>query len=104
MVLRVWRSFSKMERGGNPNAPLRRCEGNECAGTREYDYNVDGLAHYGLIPDFLQDASNQLRAHASTAGGDVADLRGLFRSAEDYIRMWELVWNKRGTVRAGSRP
>jgi hypothetical protein len=40
-----------------------------------------GLAHYGMIPDFLQDARN--------IGLTDRDLTPLFRSAEDYIQMWE---------------
>jgi hypothetical protein len=49
--------------------------------------NLDGLAHYGLLPDFLQDVHNQL----SRGSGSVKDLSALFRSAESYLRMWELV-------------
>ncbi len=48
---------------------------------KEWDFNLDGLAHYGLLPDFIQDLRN--------CGLDRGDLRPLFRSAEDYIRLWE---------------
>jgi hypothetical protein len=61
-------------------------------GSREFDYNLDGLANYGMIPDFLQDASNQLRAKPSST---VKDLSALFRSAEDYIQMWQKTWSKK---------
>ena len=27
---------------------------------REFDYNLDGLAHYGMLPDLLQDLKNVL--------------------------------------------
>jgi hypothetical protein len=81
-----------MQKGGNPKAPLTRCEGHSCGGNREYDYNLDGLAHYGLIPDMLQDVSNQLRAQKK---GDVRDLRALFHGADDYIRAWDRVWKAR---------
>jgi hypothetical protein len=47
-------------------------------GRRDYDINIDGMAHYGLLPDLLQDLSN--------VG---ADTDMLYRSAEDYIRVWE---------------
>jgi hypothetical protein len=40
-----------------------------------------GLAHYGMIPDFLQDGRN--------IGLTDKDLTPLFSSAEDYIQMWE---------------
>ena len=71
------------ERSPNTGARLLR----STAGQREFDINLDGLAHYGMLPDFLQDVSNLLR----TSSGPVTDLRALFRSAEDYIQMWERV-------------
>jgi hypothetical protein len=61
-----------------PNEPLRRCT----AGPRhDYDFNLDGLAHYGLLPDFLQDLKN--------LGPTAEDLAPLFRSAGDYVDLWE---------------
>ena len=50
-------------------------------GNRTYDFNVDGLANYGLLPDMLQDLKN--------LGMDVAPL---FASAEGYLKMWEKAW------------
>jgi len=51
------------------------------AGERRFDYNCDGLAHYGMLPDFLQDTRN-----AAVGAGA---FRPLMRSAEDMIEMWE---------------
>ena len=48
---------------------------------RTYDFNVDGLAHFGLIPDMLQDLKN--------VGLSQGDFQSLFSSAESYIEMWE---------------
>jgi hypothetical protein len=48
---------------------------------RRFDINVDGVAHYGMLPDFLQD----LR----TVGVEPDQLQYLFLGAESYIRMWE---------------
>jgi microsomal dipeptidase-like Zn-dependent dipeptidase len=48
---------------------------------RTWDINFDGVAHYGMLPDFFQD----LRAVGMTR----QDLEPLFRGAEAYIRMWE---------------
>jgi microsomal dipeptidase-like Zn-dependent dipeptidase len=62
-----------------PNAPLTR----SIAGNRDFDINLDGVAHIGMIPDLLQDLRN--------AGLTPAQLAPLFRSAEDYIAMWETV-------------
>jgi hypothetical protein len=72
--------WAAMEEG--PNAPLERSR----AGTREWDLNLDGFAHYGLLPDFLQDTANVLRS----AGAEKA-LAPLFRSAELYLEMWEKI-------------
>ncbi len=55
--------------------PLRACSTGPC------DINIAGLAHYGLLPDFLQDSKN--------VGLGPRDLAPLFRSAEDFLCMWE---------------
>ncbi len=52
-------------------------------GERTFDFNTDGLAHIGLLPDFIADLKN--------VGLTDDDLKPLFRSAETYILMWELV-------------
>jgi len=57
-----------------------------------YDINTMGLAHYGMLPDFLQDARN--------VGLTDTDMAPLFRSAEDYIQMWEKCeWRSKAIVR-----
>jgi microsomal dipeptidase-like Zn-dependent dipeptidase len=53
----------------------------EQAGTRTFDLNRDGVAHYGLMADLLADMR-------SAPGGSRA-LSLLFRSAEAYLEMWE---------------
>jgi hypothetical protein len=50
-------------------------------GTRTFDLNRDGMAHYGLLPDLLADAARR-------PGGDAA-MRTLLGSAEAYLRTWE---------------
>lgn len=52
-------------------------------GNRVFDINYDGLANYGLIPDFIQEVRN--------VGLTDEDLKPLFNSAEAYIRMWEKI-------------
>jgi hypothetical protein len=39
------------------------------------------MAHYGMLPDLLQDVRN--------IGLTAQDLAPLFRSAYDYIQMWD---------------
>ena len=47
---------------------------------REFDFNTQGLAHIGLLPDMVEDLKKV---------GLANDLDPLFGSAEAYIRMWE---------------
>lgn len=51
-------------------------------GERELDFNNEGLSHIGLLPELIEDARRD--------AVDEADIEPLFRSAEAYIRMWEL--------------
>jgi microsomal dipeptidase-like Zn-dependent dipeptidase len=59
------------------NRQLTRCR----SGEKTWDINTEGVAHYGLLPDFLQDLDN--------VGMQPAEMSVLFRSAEDFARMWE---------------
>jgi microsomal dipeptidase-like Zn-dependent dipeptidase len=77
--------WKRME-SGNPDHPLERFFYDE-ARQHDADVNLDGLAHYGLLPDFFQDVANQLKKR----GAEVKDLSALFRSAETYLEMWERV-------------
>lgn len=52
-------------------------------GARVYDLNVDGMAHYGLLPDWLAD----LRIAAGPDAAEITD--DLARGAEVYLRTWE---------------
>ena len=71
----IWEKWDEME---GSNSPLTRCEAEP---RRDWDINIDGMAHYGLLPDLLQDLRN--------VGLTEVDLAPLYRSAEDYIQMWE---------------
>lgn len=82
---KVYQEFLNM--AGN-NRPMHRCQMNciveadpNKPWVKEWDFNLDGLAHYGLLPDFIQDLKN--------VGVDEDHLKPLFGSAEDYIRIWE---------------
>jgi microsomal dipeptidase-like Zn-dependent dipeptidase len=52
------------------------------AGSREFDINVDGLAHIGMLPDLVADLQSQ--------GLTEADLAPLLDSAEGYVRVWSI--------------
>jgi hypothetical protein len=55
----------------------------ERTGTRTFDLNTDGVAHYGLLPDLLADTER--------APGGRRALALLFSSAEAYLEMWQRV-------------
>ena len=56
-------------------------------GHRTFDFNVDGLAHVGLLPDLVADLK--------VVGLPQKYLDGLLRSAEKYIQVWENALRKR---------
>ena len=79
-IWRIWNMWARMELqmpGVPNNIPLTR----SVAGRRDFDINIDGVAHYGMFADFLQDLAN--------VGLRRDDLSVIFRSAEDYIEVWE---------------
>lgn len=55
-------------------------------GTKAWDYNVDGLATVGLLPDFTHDLMK--------LGVGPDDLQPFFMSAESYVFMWECIENE----------
>ena len=59
------------------NTPLRANK----AGKRIFDINIDGVAHYGMLPDFFQDLAN--------VGVHPEDMGVLFSSAEHLARSWD---------------
>ncbi|HWI57295.1 MAG TPA: peptidase M19, partial [Bacillota bacterium] len=84
-LLPIWNKWQDMQ---GSNVPLHRCTMNCIVEAdpakpfvKDWDINLDGMAHYGLLPDFLQDLKN--------CGLDRDDLKPLFNSAEAYIRLWE---------------
>ena len=59
------------------------------SGERLYDINVDGVAHYGLYPDWVEDL-RQL------AGDEI--IRDLGRGSEAYLQNWERALGVRGSA------
>jgi microsomal dipeptidase-like Zn-dependent dipeptidase len=51
------------------------------SGQRTFDFNTDGLAHIGMLPDFLADLE--------VLGIPSEELEPVFRSAERYVELWE---------------
>jgi hypothetical protein len=52
---------------------------------KPFDFNFDGLSHFGMVPDMLQDLKN--------LGLPSRDFQALFSSAESYLQMWEKTWS-----------
>ncbi|MGW2088904.1 discoidin domain-containing protein [Streptomyces sp. NPDC001880] len=75
-------------RGGDiPNPvkyPFRSTDGGsvidkQTTGERTWDFNTDGAAHYGMVPDWIEDIR-------IVGGQEVVD--DLFTGAESYLRTW----------------
>ena len=73
-IQQYYRRWKAME---GDNYPLDRC----VVGKRDFDYNLDGFAHYGMLPDFLQDLHN--------IGLQEEHTHSLYHSAEAYVQTWE---------------
>ncbi len=59
-------------------------------GTRVFDYNNDGAAHIGLMPDFFEDLRQQ--------GLKRSDLEPIYRSADYMTVMWANALQRSGSI------
>jgi hypothetical protein len=71
--------------GGGITYPFKSLDGRvtferQRTGERTFDYNKDGVAHYGLYADWLADLRR--------VGGD-ALVKDMWNGAEAYLEMWE---------------
>jgi hypothetical protein len=57
------------------------------AGERVYDINADGVAQYGLYPDWIEDLGKVADAQRPGDGARIQD--DMARGAEAYLQMWE---------------
>jgi len=64
----------------------------QVSGVQEYDINADGVAHYGLYPDWIEDLRK-------LAGDDI--IEDMARGPEAYLQMWE---RATGVKADGTRP
>jgi microsomal dipeptidase-like Zn-dependent dipeptidase len=55
-------------------------------GEKTFDINTDGLAHVGMLPDFIADLETQ------GITGNLLD--PLLNSADGFATLWEKVWNR----------
>ena len=61
----------------------------QVSGQRVYDINKDGVSHYGLYPDWVEDLRKQ-------AGPAI--VKDLARGSEAYLQMWERAYGIRGNA------
>ncbi|MFC7495240.1 MULTISPECIES: hypothetical protein [unclassified Nocardioides] len=57
------------------------------AGERVYDINVDGVAQYGLYPDWIEDLGKVAESQQAGDGARIQD--DMARGAEAYLQTWE---------------
>ncbi|MFD8291495.1 discoidin domain-containing protein [Streptomyces lavendulae] len=90
-------------RGANtPNPvryPFRTADGGsvvdrQTTGSRTWDLNTDGAAHYGMVPDWIEDIKQ-------VGGQGVVD--DLMRGAESYLHTWGATEGHRAEVNLASR-
>ena len=62
-------------------AGLGRIGQEVCRRAQAFDFNFDGLAHYGLVPDFIEDLRR--------IGTPPAAIDTLFNCAEALLQCWE---------------
>jgi microsomal dipeptidase-like Zn-dependent dipeptidase len=68
---------------GIEGATIRR----QTAGLRTWDINTDGVAQYGLYPDWIQDLA---KVAGSSSAADARDIEeDISRGPEAYLQMWE---------------
>jgi microsomal dipeptidase-like Zn-dependent dipeptidase len=71
--------------------PFKGIEGatirKQTAGLRTWDINVDGVAQYGLYPDWIQDLAKVAGAQNAADGRDIEE--DISRGPEAYLQMWE---------------
>ena len=61
-------------------------------GTKSWDYNTEGVAHYGMLPEFLQDVKN------ATHGAALVDGNLMF-GADYFLQTWKICEAKRSSIK-----
>jgi microsomal dipeptidase-like Zn-dependent dipeptidase len=65
-------------------------------GARTWDYNADGVAHYGMLADFVRDVRTA-PANQAMPGKDLVD-NHLLHTADYFYRMWQKVETQKNNV------
>ena len=79
----------------NPQLPV---QSRSTTGSRTWDYNFDGVAHYGMYADFVKDIRTAPATPLMTkTGKDLVD-NHLLRSADYFFRMWQKIESQKSNV------
>lgn len=97
-----------MPGGGNRvvyDASFSMSSSTTVGGLKSWDYNTEGVAHYGMLADFLRDVRTAPANGYVAAGGVPLGVAGaelvdhhLFRSANYFWQMWERIEAKKVLV------
>ena len=75
------------------------------SGSKSWDYNTDGVVHYGMLSDFVMDVRTAPAAGSIGAQGVPLGIPGselvdnqLNRSANYFWQMWQLIEARKGSV------
>jgi hypothetical protein len=75
------------------------------SGTRTWDYNTEGVVHYGMLADFVRDIRNAPSNNLFGPGGVPLGVNGsdlvdnhLFSSANYFWQMWVQIEARKGSV------
>jgi hypothetical protein len=63
-------------------------------GTKKWDYNTVGVAHYGMLADFLKDVST----YPGDGSGGTVILNNLMGGAEYFYQTWKLCEQKKSNI------
>ncbi len=64
-------------------------------GTKSWDYNVVGVAHFGMLPDFLRDVQTFPPPNPNL--GKIVNVN-VRQGAEYFYRMWKKCEDQKGNV------
>ena len=71
-------------------------------GNQTWDYNLQGVAQYGMLPDFLQDVSTFPGAPGLASGSDVAS--SMMLGAQYFYQTWRIAGKVAASIPAVNLP
>lgn len=91
--------------GGGPRVAYTASYKMSTTGNKSWNYNTEGVAHYGMLSDFVRDLRNApSNGYIGTGGGQIGvagpDLvdKHLMRSANHFWEMWQRIEAAKGSV------